>query len=136
MIFFFFFRYGETALHKAARTANVEIVKMLIACGASTEVEGSNGKPLAVLPKACSNRLQLQSLLVPKRVLSPSMPRAPSTGVASSPTSAPVPRLTDTLRRLGDRTGRDAMSVLNELLAEAEVSGPLSPRQQQAALAR
>lgn len=36
--------YGETALHKAARVASVELVKLLVSNGASTEIEGSSGK--------------------------------------------------------------------------------------------
>lgn len=91
-----------------------------------------------MLPKSCPGKLQLQSLLVPKRVLSPTNSRIPSALSSSSSSlpslpaaasSAPPPRLTDTLRRLGERRGgRDAIDVLNELLAEAEAAAPLSPR--------
>ena len=109
---------------------NVELVKVLCQSGCSTEIEGSSGKPLAVLPKSCPGKLQLQSLLVPKRVLSPTTPRLGALPASSNSSSTPImPRLTDTMRRLGARAeGRDVVDILNQLLAEAEAAGPVSPR--------
>ncbi len=132
-------KFGESALHKCARLANIDLIKLLLQAGANTEIEGSNGKPIQVLPKTCQGRLQIQALLVPKRVMSPPMARSVSggggggspTGAPSSPQAvvSPPPRMTDTLRRLAFKSnndGRDAFDVLNELLEEVKQSGASS----------
>lgn len=55
-------RYGETALHKAARIGSpaMNIIRMLLAAGANAFVSGVNGLPSGTLRSAsasgCGNR--------------------------------------------------------------------------------
>lgn len=94
-------RFGETAVHKAARVCSgrsAEVISHLIAAGAATDVQGANGTPASVVPPNGKHKAEILAML--------------------KPSSGPENRITDGIQRLTIHAKGDLFDMLDKLMTE------------------